>query len=253
MKITILERPTEITARSFKQELGKALNELKSGLKATTTLDGFSSNGWTRIEITGDDSEILTELIAKAFGLAHTDLREIDVPSVYESIITNVTAGGLEFDIGLERGGPFKCFVPVSHLTAQLADGKNIPCREIANDYCLLPGVRLSVRISRKTDNEIEAWLSDSQIERLTRWITSGLDRIDAFDCFEQEVEAAIFRANLSRDIIATNQITLTVQSIECKLGTDAVGLIPKLGSVLRRQKLQPFIPKRIVARCRPW
>lgn len=252
MKITILERPTEITARGFKQELGKALNELKSGLKTTTTLDGFSSNGWTRIEITGEDSEILTELIAKTFGMVYTDVREIDVPSVYESIITRVTAGGLEFDIGLE-GGHFKCLIPVSHLTAQLADGKNIPCREIANDYCLLPGIRLSVRITRKTDNEIEAWLSDTQIERLARWITSGLDRIEAFDCFEQEVKAAILRANLSRDIITTNQITLTVQSIECKLGTDAVGLIPKLGSVLKRQKLQPFIPKRIVARCRPW
>ncbi len=253
MKITILERPSEITARNFKPRLEKALNELKSGLKATTTLDGFSPNGWTRVGIIGEDSEILTALIGKKFGLAHTDLREIDVADVYEAIITGVTPGGLEFDVGLERGGHCKCSVPVNHLIAQLADGKNIPCREIANDYCLLPGVRLSVRVTRKTDNEIEAWLSDSQIERLGGWITFGLDRIEVFECFEQEVDAAILTAHLSRDIISTDQITLTVQSIECKLGTDAVGLIPKLGSVLKKQELQPFIPRRIVARCRPW
>src|SRR5208337_4880747 len=220
MKITILERPSEITARSFKQRLEKALDELKSELKATTTLDGFTSNGWARVGIIGEDSEILTELIAKTFGLAHTDSREIEVPSVYESIITGLSAHGVEFDIGLEKTSHFKCLVPASHLIAQLADGKNIPCREIVDDYCLFPGVRLSVRVTRKTDDEFEA---------------------------------AILKAHLSRDIISTDRITLTVQSIECKLGTDAVGLIPKLGSVLNRQKLQPFIPKRIVARCRPW
>ena len=253
MKITILERPSEITARSFNQRLERALDELKTELNATTTLDGFTSNRWARIGISGEDSEILAELIANEYGLAHTDLREIEAPGVYESIITGSSAKGLEFDVGLEPPGHVNSSVPASHLIAQLGDGKNIQCREIIEDYCLFPGVRLSVRLTRKTDNEIEAWLSDLQIERLSRWITSGLDRIEAFDCYRQEVEAAILKANLSRDVISADRITLTVQSIKCKLGTDAVGLIPKLGSVLKRQKLRPFIPKRIVARCRPW
>jgi len=253
MKITILERPSEITARTFKQRLEKALDELKTELNATTNLDGFTSNRWARIGVSGEDSEILAELITKEYCLAYTDLREIDVPGVYESIITRSNAQGVEFDVGLEKPGHVNCSVPASHLIAQLADGKNIQTREIIDDYCLFPGVRLSVRVTRKTDNQIEAWLSDTQIERLSRWITSGLDRIEAFDCYRQEVEAAIIKANLSRDIISTDQITLTVQSIVCKLGTDAVGLIPKLGSVLKKQRLRPFIPKRIVARCRPW
>jgi hypothetical protein len=253
MKITILERPSEITARSFNQKLEKALDELKTELNATTNLDGFTSNRWARIGISGEDSEILAELIINEYGLAHTDLREIEAPGVYESIITGSNTQGLEFDVGLEKPRHVNCSVPASHLIAQLADGKNIQCREIIEDYCLFPGVRLSVRITRKTDSEIEAWLSDSQIERLSGWITSGLDRIEAFDCYKQEVEAAILKANLSRDIISADRITLTVQSITCKLGTDAVGLIPKLGSVLKRQKLSPFIPKRIAARCRPW
>jgi len=253
MKITILERPSEITARSFNQTLDKALKDLKTELNATITLDGFTSNRWARIGISGEDSEILAQLIANEFGLAQTDIREIDVPGVYESIITRSSAKGLEFDIGLEPPAHINCSVPASHLIAQLADGKSIQCREIIDDYCFFPGVRLSVRITRKTDNEIEAWLSDSQIERLSAWITSGLDRIQVFDCYKQEVGAAILKANLSRDIVSARPITLTVQSITCKLGTDAVGLIPKLGSLLKRQKLRPFIPKRIVARCRPW
>jgi hypothetical protein len=253
MKITILERPSEPTARNFKQRLEKALDELKSELKATTTLDGFTSNGWARIEIDGPDSEIMEELIINEYGLAHTDARDIEIQGVYESIITGSNAQGLEFDVGLEKPSHAKCLVPATHLITQLADGKSIPCREIIEDYCLFPGVRFSVRIARKTENEIEAWLADSQIERLSSWVTTGLDRIEIFDCYKQEVEGAIIKARLPRDIISADQITLTVQSITCKLGTDAVGLIPKLGSVLKRQKLRPFIPKRILARCRPW
>ena len=253
MKITILERPTEITARSFSQRLEKALEELKTELNATATLDGFTSNRWARIGIVGEDSEILAQLIANEYGLAHTDTQGIEVHGVYESIIIGSGSKGLEFDVGLESPAHITCSVPASHLIAQLADGKDIQCREIIKDYCLFPGVRLSVRVTRKTDNEIEAWLADSEIERLSEWITSGLDRIEVFDCYKQEVEAAILKGNLSRDLISADRITLTVQAIVCKLGTDAIGLIPKLGSILKRQKLNPFIPKRIVARCRPW
>ncbi len=253
MKITILERPTEITAKNFSQRLEKALNELKTELNATATLAGFTSNGWARIGIVGEDSEILAELIAKEHGLAQPNLQEIEVRGVYDSIITGSSAHGLEFDVGLEKPVHVNCSVPASHLIAQLADGKNIQTREIIEDYCLFPGERLSVRITGKTDNKIDAWLADSQIERLSGWITTGLDRIEVFDCYKEEVEAAILKAHLPRDTISADRITLTVQSIVCKLGTDAVGLIPKLGSVLNRQKLWPFIPKRIVARCRPW
>ena len=253
MKITILERPDEITAKSFKQRLEKALEELKTELNATTNLDDFASNRWARIEIGGEDGEILAELVANQYGLAHADIREIEVSGVYGSVITRSTALGLEIDFGLEKPARVKCSVPARHLIAQLADGKNIQWGEIFENYCLFPGIPLSVRITRKTDKEIEAWLADSQIERLSRWITSGLDRIEVFDCYKQEVEAAILKANLSRDIISADQTTLTVQSLVCKLGTDAVGLIPKLGLVLKRQKLRPFIPRKIVARCRPW
>jgi len=99
----------------------------------------------------------------------------------------------------------------------------------------------------------MQAWLSDSQMNQFSDWITEGLDRIQIFDCYKQDVESAILKAGLSRDIITVEPITLTVQSVICKLGTDAIGLIPKLGSVLRRCALRPFVPKRIMARCRPW
>lgn len=252
MKLTILERPTALTAEDFRVRLEKELEELKGELTASLALDSFSQRGWAQIRVTGEDSEIVSELISSKFGLAHTELREIEVPGVYEAEITGSNERGLKFDVGL-NSGDLNCIIPTSNLIAQLADGKTIHLGQLIECYCLYPGVRTSVRFARTKENEIEAWLSDRQIDRLARWIATGLDRIQAFECYRQQAESAVLKTHSSRDIIAVESITLTLQSIVCKLGTDAVGLIPKLGHILRKQKLRPFLPKKIIGRCRPW
>jgi hypothetical protein len=252
MKLTILERPTALTAKDFRVRLEKELGELKGELTASLALDGFSPKGWAKIRVTGEDSEIASELISSKFGLAHTELREIEVPGLYQAEITGSNERGLKFDVGLDSGG-LNCVIPASNLIAQLADGKPIHLEQVIECYCLYPGVRISVRVAGTKDNEIEAWLSDGQIDRLARWITTGLDRIQAFECYRQEAESAVLKTHSSRDVIAVEPISLTLQSIVCKLGTDAVGLIPKLGYILRKQKLRPFLPKKIIGRCRPW
>jgi hypothetical protein len=252
MKITLLERPTPITAKNFRNRLERTLNELKGDLTASLTLDGFSRNGWARINVTGEDNEIVAELIMTKFAIAHTETDELEIPGVYDAQLIESDQNGLKFDVGLDAANS-TCLIPTHALQAQLADGKNMQTRRLIEIYCLYPGENISVRTTRKMNNEIEAWLSDGQIERLSGWITSGLDRIMAYDCYEEEAEAAVLKTHLTRDIIRVEPVTLTMQSILCKLGTDAVGLIPKLGHALRKQKLRPFLPKRIVGVCRPW
>jgi len=252
MKIILLERPAPLTAKSFSDKLEKTLNDLKGDLTATLTLDGFSGRGWARINVTGEDSEIVAELITKKFGVAHTELNELDIPVVYDAQPIESDQDGLKFDLGLDRSSP-TCLIPSRNLQAQLADGKTMQARKLVECYCLYPGERISVRATRRTDNEIEAWLSDEQIDLLSRGITSGLDRIMAFDCYKEDAEAAVLKTHLTRDVIRVESVTLTTQSIICKLGTDAVGLIPKLGYILRKQRLRPFSPKKIVSVCRPW
>ena len=111
----------------------------------------------------------------------------------------------------------------------------------------------MSVRITGKMEEGIEGWLSDEQIGRFSDWFETGLDRIVVFDCFKEQLESAIAKAQLSRDIISVDPITLTTQVAICKLGTDAIGMMPKLGASLKKHGLKPFIPRRIMARCRQW
>ena len=252
MQLTLLERPTPLTARDFKVRLEEKLTELKGELNASATLEGFSQRGWAQIEVSGEDTEIVTELISNTLSLAHAGLREEDLPQVWDAQIVGVDAKGLKFDAGLESQNETS-LIPTSSLRAQLADGKPLALQRLVESYCLYPGERISVRITRRIENEVEGWLSDFQMDLLSDRITSGLDRIEVFDCYKEDVESAIHKAHLSRDIINLEHENLTLQSVVCKLGTDAVGLIPKLGRVLRKQKLEPFLPARIVNRCRPW
>jgi hypothetical protein len=252
MKLTILERPTPLTAKGFQTRLEEEFGQLKGELDASIALDGYSHGGWAQINITGEDSEIMAELIANKFALAHTELGEINPPGNYQAGITGSNGRGLKFDLGFGPGN-LECIIPAGNLNAQLTDGKSLPVRQLVECYCLYPGVRVTVRVPRKTDHEIEGWLSDSYVDTLADWITAGLDRIQVFECFKKEAESAVVNAHLSRDVITVDSPTLTLQSIVCKLGTDAVGLIPKLGQILRRQALKPFQPKKIIEQCRPW
>jgi hypothetical protein len=255
MKITILQRPGPHTSREFSSNLESTLNFLKGDLNAALRLDGFSRNGWARIEIQGEDSDIVKQLIIRNLGQAQTDLAKVETQEGYEGIISGGSNDALEVDIGIESPTPVNVRIGLEALRAQLADGKPVGVKEIAREYCLLPGTRAAVRITRieRGKHSVEGWLADPQLECLAGWIGTRLDRIQVSDSYQREVEHAIRKTNLERDILAVEPITLTAQSAVCKLGTDAIGLIPKLGSVLKQRELNPFIPKRIITRCRPW
>lgn len=148
-----------------------------------------------------------------------------------------------------------KVTIGLNALRAQLCDGKPFSCKEIAENYCIDKGSRLTVRITRLglSDGGIEAWLADSQTDLFSKWISSRLDRIQVFNCTRQHLELALRRANLERDVISVESDSLVTHSIVCKLGTDAIGLIPKLGPILGKSELKPFLPKRILTECRHW
>jgi hypothetical protein len=255
MKITILQRPGRYTSRQFSSNLESTVRSLKGELTASVKLDGFSPKGWARLEIQGQDAEVVKELVSRDLGEARTNFANVEPHGVYEGIVSNGSSDYLEVDIGIESPAPLNVKIGLGALRAQLADGKLLQISEIRRHYSLFPGIRTAVRITRleNADGLLEGWLADSQIERLAEWIGTGLDRVQVLDSYRQEVEYALKQANLERDVVCVEPITLTAQSIVCKLGTDAVGLIPKLGPRLRQCELNAFIPKKIITRCRRW
>jgi len=253
MQVTILEKPGPLTAPFFVSNMNKALYELKSDLSATAKVAGITDKGWARVEIDGEDAEILHSLVKSRFGPAFTHFSTIENQGVYEAMVIGSSPENLQLDLGTESPRPMIVRIPLIALRAQLADGKPITCSGIAEDYCFVTGLKVSVRITQKKSETIEGWLSDVQMNRFSDWFGIGLDRIIVTDCFKQQLESAISRASLTRDIISVESSNLTTQVAVCKQGTDAIGLMPKLGAQLRKHSLKPFIPKRVKARCRQW
>jgi hypothetical protein len=221
---------------------------------ASAVLSGFSDSGWAKIEIEGEDREIFQEIILRELGHTQTNLGEIENQTNYLGIV-NTIGTDLSVDIGIEKPTPQSVAVSPRALRAQLCDGKLLSCKEITEHYCIHAGSKLAVRVTGigQGARKLEGWLADSQIDVFSNQIASRLERVQVFDCTRQQVEFALRRLNLARDVISVEPSTLTAQSVVCKLGTNAIGLIPKLGSVLRRSALMPFLPARILTRCRQW
>lgn len=255
MRITVLQKPGRLSAEDFERTLGAAISFSKGELSASARLQGFSKKGWAIIDVQGDDGEILSELLVRELFRAQTSIDNVELHGNYDGIVSRTGEDGLEVDLGVEDPKSLNAKIDVSSLRVQLTNGKPTSGGEIVDNYCLFPGIKLKVRITRvdRQAGKLEACLADSQMEQFHDWIGLGLDRIQVFECSPQQLELAVRRTNLERDIISSDKITLSVQSALCKLGTDAIGLMPKLGSFLRSAQLKPFLPRRIVARFPRW
>jgi len=58
-------------------------------------------------------------------------------------------------------------------------------------------------------------------------------------------VKAAVEHANLGRDVIDVDALGMFEHALVCKLGTDAAGLISRIGRSLWKAKFTIFNPKR--------
>jgi hypothetical protein len=253
MKVTLLQRKGTVEEKEFRNQLNTAIRKLVGDLSATATFSSYTNRGWTTLSVSGEDSEVVVELLSRAFGVASVDVSKTELHGNYRGVVQNISTSGLAVDIGIERPRPTLVNVKLSSLQAQLADGQRISSRQIAEYYSIFPEMPTSVRVTLISPSGIEGWLSDSQISLFSRWITGGLERIQVFNCLSNNLDFAIRSTQLERDTVSSEQLSLTVQSLLCKYGTNAIGLIPRIGSILKKSELKPFIPRRIQEECRTW
>jgi hypothetical protein len=252
MRATLLQRLGKVGSQEFHEALGESLSNLKGDLTASFKLIGFSDAGWAKIDVEGQDSEIVLEMVSRELGRAQTDLAKVEAQGNYSGVVCDIETD-LEVDIGIEHPAPLNVKINPRALRAQLCDGKPFSVREIADYYGLGEGSKVTVRLTRLEAERLEGWLADTQIDLFKEHIDSRLERVQVFNCVRQRLEFALRRANLERDVISVESNTLTTHSVVCKLGTNAIGILPKLGSTLRKSELKPFLPNRILKECRQW
>lgn len=228
------------------------LGDLFEGLDIEATIIGTMAGRWVQLELSGEDEEIATNLLAREVGFCPVNIESIKkFSSVKGYVIGSDKAGErLSIDIGLFQPNTTYVTVPLSQLQTQLAYGKKLPLKKICELWGITENLPLKIKVLDISSEEkkIEAEIEAAQIRRLILWRDSLLDRLLVFGASRHEINFTIEQEGLNRDIIDVESLGMFENALICKLGTDGTGLISKIGKRLRKAKFTVFNPKKILA-----
>ena len=220
------------------------------GLKTEAQINGTTTRGWIRATVSGEDERAAVHYLADEIGLCPTNLERIEKFSTVEGRITglNKNKGELRLDVGIFEPEVVDAEIPQSRLQAQLGDGRRIALGKLIELYGFCDNLPLAVKVSDlgRNKNRIEAMLSEKQLSIYRNWTESLLDRLIVLGASQQEVRSALERARSERDVVDVEPLGLLEFAVVCKLGTDAAGLIPRIGRSLRNAAFTVFNPRRI-------
>jgi len=233
------------------QTLEAMLRSLCKGLRLKVKVQGKTVQNWIQIELSGEDESVALRLLDKEIGLAPRSADKVSRFSTMRGKVIGSDGAGRELrvDIGLFEPVVCEAFVLVQRLQAQLADGKKLPLNRLIELFCLRDYAPLQVKIVndfKANRNLWEAELSETQLSQFSNWLASSLDRLLVLGASRGEVEEAIRKVGHFRDVIRIETLGPFEHAVLCKLGTDAVGLMPKLGPRVRLASLCAFSPRRI-------
>jgi hypothetical protein len=246
--VTVLEKLYgSVSSETFES----VYSSLCRGLKVQLSFAGTTNRGWVQIEVSGDDETAALSLLDREVGLAPVSLVNVKKFSVIRGRVVFSGKGESELYVDLGVFSPRVCDAVLAgqRLRAQLADGEEIPLEGLVELFCLYDNLPLEVKVVQGVDDRgrtVEASLSEAQVSLFSSWVRVGFDRLIVLGSLFSDVERALKLSRISRDIIRTDSLGTLEQVILCKLGTDAVGLIPKLGRYLKSAVLVPFSPKKI-------
>jgi len=227
------------------------LSSLCKGLKVRLRVVGKASRGWIQTEVSGEDETAALHFIDREIGLAPISVDKLKKFSVVRGrvVFSGKSKTELCVDVGVFSPETYDAVVPLQTLQAQLADGIKLPLQRLIELFCLYDNLPLKVKIAGSVDAQkklVEAELSEAQLSQIWYWIRSRLDRLLVLGAPLPDVEHAVRASGHFRDVVKIEPLGLLEQAVLCKLGTDAAGLIPKLGRLLPGTLLAPFCPRKI-------
>ena len=247
--VTVLEK---LYGSGSPETFEKVYSSLVRGLKIQLSFAGTTNRGWVQMEVSGEDETAALSYLDREIGLAPVSLDNLEKFSVIRGkvIFSGKSESELYVDLGVFSPKVCDAVLPGQRLRAQLADGKGLPLQRLVELFCLYDNFPLNVKIVQGVEEQrknVEASLSEAQLSLFNRWVGSNFDRLIILGSLFSDVERTLKLSRHSRDIIKTESLGTLEQVVLCKLGTDAVGLIPKLGRFLPDAVLVPFSPKKIL------
>jgi hypothetical protein len=237
---------TKIKDDNQLEQIGEALKAPLDELKVEVKILGTATNGWVQVELSGEDKEIATNYLTQKIRLCPSSLENVKKFSTLKGYIQKIGKTELTVDLGVFHPKVVHATVPLQHLQDELVDERKIALRRIAELFGFCEGLPVNVKVNDvdREKNRIDAELASKQIRKYTVWRESLLDRLLILGSSLHEVEETIKYTKLDRDVIDIQNLGFLEHALTCKLGTDAIGLIPKIGRNLKNARFKVFNPK---------
>jgi hypothetical protein len=248
--VTILTLFTKIYNKGQLKQIEDSLQTAFEDLDAQVRVLGNPVNKWIKIEVTGEDEGVAKSYIAKQIGVCPTSVADISVGSELKGYVQKIIISDtLTVDVGLLEPKTICVRIPLTTIQAQLLGGKDVPLKKIAELFALRADLRVSIKLTKiyATEHVLEAELSEAQVLMFKNWQNSLLDRLVILGVTADEIASTLERTRLNRDVISTESLGLFEQVLVCKLGTDATGVIPRIGRYMRNTQLLVFNPKKLI------
>ena len=241
-KRTLLAKGGKQTHRN---QIQNAIRDLLDDLDVKAEITGVIADRWLQIDISGEDEGVATNYVSREIGFCPENIQKVSRFAVLKGYMTSPEnhKEELTVDIGIFEPQTINAKIPLSHLQAQLADGKALELKKITELYGFGKDLPVMVK-AEKIDTarmQIEAGLATEQILKYRSWIESLLDRLIVIGASSDDIKGALKHTGLWRDVIDIETLGIFEHALTCKLGTDAVGLISVIGRNLRNARIISF------------
>ncbi len=229
----------------------KHLQSMLEGLKVDAKISGTVGCGWVQAALSGEDEIIALNYLAQEIGFCPERLENVKMFSTLEGRIAalNKKEDRLTVDVGVFAPNIVGVTIRLQYLQTQLIDGRKIALRRIAELFGLFEKTPLLVKILSvdHKNRSVEAIVAHRQLANFGDWMSSLLDRLIVLGTSRENVEYALRKTESERDVVTIESLGLFEQAVVCKLGTDAAGMIPRIGRILPYAAFSVFSPRRIL------
>jgi hypothetical protein len=204
----------------------------------------FSLEGyWLQIRAKGEDAGAFLNLLKQEYGEAPISRSNLEKWDVVNGFVTGAgrIGYGVYLDIGIQEPAPKDALYPLHRMRAQLAEGEPKSSREILDANALVDYFPLEMVVTELEGDNISVELDDESRDRLVSWRKYPFDRVIVVGADKTLVENVVRASGLQGDVVKVEGLSLFVQSILCKIGTDAPGVIAKIGKRLRGVSLNSY------------
>ena len=239
---TLAEKIPPQTSKFGPQTISKILAGKADGLKVESD---FALQGqWLSVRARGDDRDAFLNLLREDLGEAPVSRRNLGRWDIVKGFVAGAgrIGYGVYLDIGIREPSPKDALFPLHRMRAQLADGQALSAREILDQNALVDYVPVKVTVTGFDGDNISVEMEDQARETIVSWKKYPFDRVLVVGADKSQVESSIRASGLQSDVIEVESLSLFVQCLVCKIGTDAPGVIAKIGNRLAGMTLKSYL-----------